>query len=221
MEAIALNPIYALEVRIFNFSWLAQNGVTANLITIFRALLVIPALIMLYYGLDVMFYGTMVASYWGDHLDGLFARTQNQVTSDGAYLDRSLDKLVNIAVMVFFAILEPYAVCQYQAFKVAILVLATKEMVSFIVGMRHWWLEKYESENFYILDNRAGSSGKIKMLLESVLIMLVPIVGLLTFRNVLMAEFFAIGFNATFVLSAVSLMGHIEKIRPKAIADAS
>lgn len=83
---------------------------TANLLTIFRIILV-PVFIVFY--LDTSFYLEgfplyailiYLLAFFTDILDGLIARSANQITNLGKILDPLADKLLRLGIMCCFAI---------------------------------------------------------------------------------------------------------------------
>ena len=82
----------------------------ANKLTIFRIILVPIMVIIPYLNLDGSFYGLPYTYFWmllifivasiTDKLDGYIARSRNQVTTFGKFLDPLADKILVLSALV-------------------------------------------------------------------------------------------------------------------------
>lgn len=75
----------------------------ANVVTLVRLGLIVPIVLSLGWENRVVSLGLVVGFFLGDLLDGHLARTRNEITQLGKFLDPLADKLLALGLMVWFA----------------------------------------------------------------------------------------------------------------------
>lgn len=89
-------------------SFFSENVLTVpNLMTCIRIILIIPFLLMFFNGNYTMSFTVLIFSGMTDFLDGFIARTFNQTSQLGKYLDPLADKLTLFAVGFCVSVMFP------------------------------------------------------------------------------------------------------------------
>ena len=76
----------------------------ANLVTLARLALIPFVVATLAWGLEAWSFALLLAFFLGDLLDGYLARSRNEITPLGQFLDPLADKLLGFSLVVFFAV---------------------------------------------------------------------------------------------------------------------
>lgn len=170
--------------------WITPNG-----LAVFRLIMVIPIGFFALAGQAIPTAFLLVAAYFTDVLDGVLARSRNQVTKAGAILDPMADKVI---FLVLFWILG-WKVLDLRIFTV----LAILELVFFLSGAMY---SLVPSQN--LPDRKFGANifGKLKTVSE-VIGLLLLIVYLMNWPWILhLAE---ISFALAIAFSIASLVRHM------------
>jgi len=145
------------------FLWAFPRSVRPNHLTVARLVLIPVILVLLYLDLRWWALGTFVVATSTDFIDGAMARTRDQITLVGTYLDPAADKLLVAAVLAWVG--YRYLVVQI------ILAFIVLELILSAVGA-----------NILLRTGEARSSnlfGKLKMTVQSVALLLFLIAGIL------------------------------------------
>lgn len=138
------------------FLWAFPFWVRPNQVTIARLVLIPVILVLLAFGLRWWALGTFVAASCTDFIDGAMARTRDQITLVGTYLDPAADKLLVAAVLAWTG--HDYLVVQI------ILAFIVLELILSAIGA-----------NILLRTGEARPSnlfGKLKMSLQTVALLL-------------------------------------------------
>jgi CDP-diacylglycerol--glycerol-3-phosphate 3-phosphatidyltransferase len=145
------------------FLWAIPTWVRPNHLTIARLVLIPVILVLLHLEYHWWALGTFVLATCTDFIDGTMARTRDQITIFGTYMDPVADKLLVAVVLAWVG--YKYLVVQI------ILAFIVLELVITAVGA-----------SILLRTNEARSSnvfGKIKMILQSVALLLFLVAGIL------------------------------------------
>ena len=149
--------------------------ITANVVTIFRTLLVFPIGVLLYEDLILPGFWIYVVGGILDFVDGLVATAHEELGYKddkdlGAFLDAFCDKFYFFLVLVIVALMAQYTETSSTLLLTsgfATLCLLCYEVVLGIVRVHDYYYNHYEG-NGNSLDLRAKGSGKLKMALEMI-----------------------------------------------------
>lgn len=146
-------------------TWLRlfPRSVRPNQVTVARFILIPVVLALLYFDHRWWALGVFVLAVCTDFIDGAMARTRNQITQLGTYMDPIADKLLIGAVLAWVG-------WEYLVVKI-IVVFILIELVTSAVGV-----------SFYVRTGQtrgANYIGKIKMVVQSVALLLFLIAGIL------------------------------------------
>lgn len=83
------------------------SWITPNRVTVFRGLLVVPAMVMLIAGAYWWSWMLLLAAVLLDAVDGALARSRNQKSEFGAFLDPLADKVLICAPLLTLAVTGP------------------------------------------------------------------------------------------------------------------
>jgi CDP-diacylglycerol---glycerol-3-phosphate 3-phosphatidyltransferase len=146
-------------------TWLRlfPRSVRPNQVTVARFILIPVVLALLYFDHRWWALGVFVIAVCTDFIDGAMARTRNQITQLGTYMDPIADKLLIGAVLAWVG-------WEYLVVKI-IVVFILIELVASAVGV-----------SFYVRTGQtrgANYIGKVKMVVQSVALLLFLIAGFL------------------------------------------
>ena len=85
----------------FAFLWAFPRWIRPNQVTVARLVLIPVILVLLHFDLSWWALGTFVAATCTDFIDGAMARTRDQITLVGTYMDPAADKLLVAAVLAW------------------------------------------------------------------------------------------------------------------------
>lgn len=145
------------------FLWACPTWVRPNHLTVARLVLIPIILVLLYLDHSWWALGTFVVAISTDFIDGAMARTRDQITIFGTYMDPVADKLLVAAVLAWVG--YEYLVVQI------ILAFIVLELVLSAVGA-----------SILLRTNEARASnvfGKLKMIVQSVALLLFLVAGIL------------------------------------------
>lgn len=119
----------------------------ANLVTLSRAVLIVPILALLAGGQVVLALAIYIVAACTDLVDGWLARRSHQASAFGAQLDAAVDNLFSIAILIFLAMAFPGLVIRHPvAFWSLGLVPILYLVVSWVLKRRllmfHFWSAK-------------------------------------------------------------------------------
>lgn len=142
--------------------WITPNG-----ISVFRAFMFIPVLILLLLDFQISAFVLFVFAAYLDSVDGLLARSRKNLTEFGAAIDALMDKVFFVCLLVPLIFLMNYADTGIFYPVVAF------SSLSLIVPVEIWlaivrWQDylKFSADKESKCLIKAGMSGKIKFLLE-------------------------------------------------------
>ncbi len=168
--------------------------VPANLITLFRALLLVPVYLAYAHQSWGWMIGLYLLAWFTDVLDGLHARYRGQISKFGKLLDPVVDKIFVVSLLLIVAPgrLSIYVIWTTIALEIAIVLMAV------LLG---------PFSRFFKIKLQAGANiwGKLKMLLQG-LALTVLLIGLSTGWLQVTAE---VIFWCAFILAVVSIVIYI------------
>lgn len=119
----------------------------ANLVTLSRAALIVPILLLLLAGLQTPALGLYVLAALTDAVDGWIARTSGRASRFGAQLDAAVDNLFSLAILAFLVLAWP-GLAARQGLALAVLFGAPLAYLAVSWAMRrrlmmfHFWSAK-------------------------------------------------------------------------------
>jgi phosphatidylglycerophosphate synthase len=142
--------------------WITPNG-----ISVFRAFMFVPVLILLLLDFQISAFVLFVFAAYLDSVDGLLARSRKILTEFGAAIDALMDKIFFVCLIVPLVFLMDYT-------NTGIFYpVAAFSSLTLIVPVEIWlaivrWQDylKFSANNDSKCLIKAGTSGKIKFLLE-------------------------------------------------------
>ncbi len=205
----AVHTVCDLGNRLFSYT-LTPNGISYA-----RTIIGIFALNLFVQGYAITAFVILTLSLYLDHIDGVWARRYNMTTRWGAYIDRTCDKILILFWVGYFAQSftknppEKYA----WLYLISLGFLWIVEFISLIISIFHWWIEYTANQFFIITDNKAKTSGKIKMLLECVgILTLIPLVHWSFTDQFTSTIFISLTMGVATIMGIISLLGHIHNI---------
>ncbi|OFW62114.1 MAG: hypothetical protein A2133_05440 [Actinobacteria bacterium RBG_16_64_13] len=145
------------------FLWAFPTRIRPNHLTIARLLLIPVVLVLLHFELRWWALGTYVAATCTDFIDGAMARTRDQITIFGTYMDPVADKLLIAAVLAWVG--YRYLVVQIIVGFIVLELILTAVGASILLRTR-----SARSSNAF---------GKLKMITQSVALLLFLIAAIL------------------------------------------
>lgn len=144
---------------------------TPNHLSAFRGLLAVPIILLICFHNYKTAGGLFLFAAILDWLDGSFARIRNQVTKLGAFLDPAADKAVNFAAFLGFV----YTIRSDYYLYLVIPIISIDLLLFFIATFKYalvrWPNElKYLHHKFEILTSGANKWGKIKMVMQVIVL---------------------------------------------------
>lgn len=142
--------------------------ISPNQLTIFRVLLLIPSVLFLNYGWNLVSALICGIALYGDALDGVLARVRNLCTPFGAALDAIMDKVFIVGYLLYLVFTERYFEISYTVsifFIIIILMVILIEMILGAVRIKDFISfkkGKLEGQELF-----AVNSGKFKLCLEA------------------------------------------------------
>lgn len=88
-----------LDRLIFSVIKVIPTWILPNYLSVFRALMFVPIVILLWYGRSIAAAVLLIFAISLDVFDGVLARKRNQVTKTGEWLDPSMDKVLILGVL--------------------------------------------------------------------------------------------------------------------------
>ena len=176
------------------FLWLFPYWIRPNHLTILRFALTPVVLILLYYDLRWWSFVVFVVAVCTDFIDGAMARTRDQITALGTFIDPVADKLLVGAVLAWIG--YEYLVVQI------ILAFIGLELVLMAVGL-----------GISGPDGRARPSnvfGKSKMVVQSIALILFLIAGILDLQAMLDVSLYLLW--VAIALAALSGLRHVNDL---------
>jgi len=147
--------------------WMFPHWIRPNHLTLLRFVLIPVVLVLLHLGYRWWAFGTFVVAVSTDFIDGAMARTRNQITMLGTYIDPLADKLLVAAVLAWIG-------WQYLVVQI-ILGLIVLELVLSAIGVSV--LVRTGAAR------GANTFGKIKMVLQSVALIVFLVAGFLELES--------------------------------------
>jgi phosphatidylglycerophosphate synthase len=128
----------------------------ANLVTLSRALLIGPILVLLVLGHPRWALAVYLAACATDLIDGWLARRMGQASSFGAQLDAGVDNVFSVAILLFLILAVPGAVHHHLLslavlFGVPLLYLPVSRLLAGQVMMFHFWSAKAGAFLLFVL----------------------------------------------------------------------
>lgn len=143
-------------------SWVTPNG-----ISVFRAFIFLPVLILLLLGFQISAFVLFVFAAYLDSVDGLLARSRQLMSELGAAVDALMDKMFFVCLLVPVIFLMDYAkVGVFYAvlcFSCLVLIIPVEIWLT-IVRWQDYLNYSADKNNKCLI--KAGMSGKIKFILE-------------------------------------------------------
>jgi CDP-diacylglycerol--glycerol-3-phosphate 3-phosphatidyltransferase len=149
------------------FLWAFPRWIRPNHLTVVRFLLIPVVLVLLALKLDWWGLGVFILATCTDFIDGAMARTRDQITMLGTYIDPIADKLLVAAVLAF--------VGYHYKVVLIMLVFIVLELILTAVGARVL-LRRRQARP-------ANAYGKVKMVLQSVALYLFLLGGILGYHT--------------------------------------
>jgi phosphatidylglycerophosphate synthase len=178
--------------------------ITANIISVGRVLQGIYALYLHAQGLWLASFLHLISSIYLDHIDGVWARENNQVTKLGAYLDRLGDKVFIIAAC-FYAI----TIIQNDDVAIPLWILIWFETVSVFITLSQMYITIFKS--YLMIDGKAELVGKVKMVMECCIVIFIFLVDFKFNNNAILV--LSLASYITVVLSGISNARHYHRIQ--------
>lgn len=182
----------------------AYGLITANIISVGRVIQGIYALYLHSQGMWLASLLHLISSIYLDHIDGVWARENNQVTKLGAYLDRLGDKVFIIAAC-FYAI----TIIQDDDVAIPLWILIWFEIVSILITLSQVYIALFRS--YLMIDGKAELVGKVKMVMECVIIIFIFLVDFKFDNNAIFV--LSLASYMTVVLSGISNAKHYHRIQ--------
>jgi phosphatidylglycerophosphate synthase len=155
------NALENLIGKIFP-SWITPNG-----ISVFRAFLFLPVLILLLLDFQISAFVLFVFAAYLDSVDGLLARSRKMLTEFGAAIDALMDKLFFVCLLVPTVFLLDYTdtgiFYPIVIFSSLTLIVPVEIWLTVVRWQDYLDFSANKGEKRLI---KAGMSGKIKFLLE-------------------------------------------------------
>ncbi len=147
------------------------KNLTPNHLSGFRFLLAIPIILLIMEHYNKTAGGLFLFAAVLDGLDGSMARIRNQITKFGAFLDPAADKAVNFAAFLGFV----YTIRSDYYLYLVIPIISIDLLLFFIATFKYvlvrWPSElKYLHHKFEVLTSGANKFGKIKMVLQVIVL---------------------------------------------------
>lgn len=142
--------------------WITPNGVS-----IFRAFMFLPVIILLLLGFQISAFALFVFAAYLDSVDGLLARNRGLMSELGAAVDALMDKMFFVCLLMPIIFLMDYAKVEifYAVLSFSSLVLIIPVEIWLTVVRWQDYLKFSADKNSRCLI-KAGMSGKIKFILE-------------------------------------------------------
>ena len=226
-ELKAVNAVATVKKRDNVWRHLIQclpKNLTPNHLSGFRLFLAIPIILLIVMHFNKIAGGLFLFAAILDWLDGSMARIRNQVTKFGAYLDPVADKAVNFAAFLGFLYTIKSEYYLYLVIPIVGIDLLLFFIATFKYGVGRRSNLKYFKHKIKILTSGANKFGKIKMVLQviviSFLLIFDPITsfavhekfGFLPDRLTLLDFSFPI-LIACIIFGLFSLRGHLQAIK--------
>ena len=145
--------------------WALPRSARPNHLTVARLILIPVVLVLLYYDHRWWALGVFAVAVCTDFIDGALARTRDQITQLGTFIDPLADKLLVGAVLAWIGY-------QYLVVQI-ILAFIALELILMAVGARITW-RKNEIRG-------ANVFGKTKMVVQSIALFMFLLFGFLAF----------------------------------------
>jgi CDP-diacylglycerol--glycerol-3-phosphate 3-phosphatidyltransferase len=184
--------------------WLFPHSVRPNHLTVVRFILTPVVLVLLYFHLRGWAFAVFVIAVCTDFIDGAMARTRDQITKVGIVIDPVADKLLVGAVLAWIGVDNQWRFVSITALNAAvpiILVFIALELVFLAIGV-----------GTGPRGNRvrpANVFGKIKMVAQSVALILFLIAGMFDLSKLLVVSLYLLWL--AIVLALLSGSRHIRE----------
>lgn len=139
-------------------AWVMEGGrlKIANLVTLSRAVLIAPVLVLLLVGHPVWALSVYLAACATDLIDGWVARRMGQASAHGAQLDAGVDNIFSVAILVFLVLAVPGVVHDHLLalivlFGAPLLYLPVSRLMAGQVMMFHFWSAKIGAVLLFLL----------------------------------------------------------------------